>query len=128
MCVLHDRVSIGKQKQSRLSERERKTDPCSVSHPRPLLFSLPPPDPPWGLPRPSDPVFLSNDPSAECRRPLAGSDGPRELSWSFSGLPGLAFSRPKNKFGLFKKLVGLEILENLLSSLPGFKSIKPRIY
>ena len=25
-------------------------------------------------------------------------------------LPGLAFSRPKNKFGLFKKLVGLEII------------------
>ena len=33
-------------------------------------------------------------------------------------LPGLAFSRPKNKFVLFVKLVGFEIFDNLLSSWP----------
>ena len=40
-----------------------------------------------------------------------------------SELPGLAFSRPKNKFVLFFKLVGFEVFDNLLTSLP-FKSIQ----
>ena len=42
-------------------------------------------------------------------------------------LPGLAFSRPENKFGLFLKFVGLEIFYNLLSSWPCFRSIKVSI-
>ena len=40
-------------------------------------------------------------------------------------LPGLAFSRPKNKFGL--SLVCLEIFNNLLSSWPYFRPIKVSI-
>ena len=39
-------------------------------------------------------------------------------------LPGLAFSRPKNKFALFKKFVGLKMFDHLLSSWPYFRSIK----
>ena len=52
--------------------------------------------------------------------------GPHNVpsDWAFPGLSGLAFSRPKNKLGLFKKLVGLKVLENLSSRWPGLKSFK----
>ena len=56
----------------------------------------------------------------------AGYDGQclERISYR-SELPGLAFSWPKNKFGLFfKQLVGLDIFYNLLSSWPYFRSIK----
>ena len=42
-------------------------------------------------------------------------------------LPGLAFSRPKKQIWPFLKLVGLESVDNLLSSWPYFRSIKVSI-
>ena len=64
----------------------------------------------------TDPQTLTpHDPSLE-----AGIDTHRHIG---TKLPGLAFSRPKNKFGHFKNLVGFEMFENLLSSWPFYKSI-----
>ena len=51
-------------------------------------------------------------------KPEIGEREKRERGRQKAGLPGLAFSRPKNKFVLFFKLAGFEIFDNLLSSWP----------